>query len=579
MEETLQKTELNEDQSAIQRALILRDERKQILNLPPEKALDLILDSPHSTALVHSFPEEDFYFLIHDIGVHDSLELLSMASDKQWEYLLDVEVWQKDRISISSVTKWFYLLQKADPYRLIRWVLNEEKTEFIQFYLLNNIEVIVREHDQDPSDFEDDFFTIDDVFYVRLKENPDDNENKEERDEFLMDFLQRLADQDHVQYQNILFEFQSIISAETEERIYHWRNIRLAEKGFMPFDEAVSIYQPLKPEHFKKAASLKKTAISYEKRYEPLPPVPFYPTKMLNQEDLFTNSLKVIETDEVLQQIQSEFAGLCNQIISADQRIIKEKEELKNIVKKACGYLSIGIERLSKKPLDTNRIAALIQRFPLIQIFRVGYGLALELKWKAEKWRKKSWAAERKLPLTFWGEEWLGFLGGLLLKKPLFYDNYKTGVLYREFASLEDIRITEKMLNEIIDFDNLLSLIPILIQPVPEGFLTYKNALLTLWARDYLGLPEEFSAITIDDFKRFFNSIWIENEKPRKIRLSVKESFLHWLSDKTGMDSYDITQRLGQTLENLFQEIEDEYSGISLKNLDPKHIYLFLVSE
>jgi len=91
-------------------------------------------------------------------------------------------------------------------------------------------------------------------------------------------------------------------------------------------------------------------------------------------------------------------------------------------------------------------------------------------------------------------------------------------------------------------------------------------------------LSEEFSAIKIVDFKRFFDSIWTENEKPHKIRLSVKESFLHWLSEKSGMDSYDITQKLGQTLENLFQEIEDEYGGISARNLDPKHIYLFLVS-
>jgi len=33
----------------------------------------------------------------------------------------------------------------------------------------------------------------------------------------------------------------------------------------------------------------------------------------------------------------------------------------------------------------------------------------------------------------------MGVLGGILLKKPLFYDNYKTGVLYREFTSAEDV--------------------------------------------------------------------------------------------------------------------------------------------
>ena len=37
-------------------------ERVQLLSLPPEKALDRILEASHPAALVHSMPEEDFYF-------------------------------------------------------------------------------------------------------------------------------------------------------------------------------------------------------------------------------------------------------------------------------------------------------------------------------------------------------------------------------------------------------------------------------------------------------------------------------------------------------------------------------------
>jgi len=141
----------------------LNRQRKEILSLPAEKALDRILDSPQPAAIVHSFPEEDFYFLINDIGIEDSLQLLSLASDKQWEYILDIEVWEKDRIRIHNVTKWLDLFIKADSQRFVRWFLNK-KTEFVEFYLFKNIEVKIREHDQDPSIFGDDFFTLDDVF-------------------------------------------------------------------------------------------------------------------------------------------------------------------------------------------------------------------------------------------------------------------------------------------------------------------------------------------------------------------------------------------------------------------------------
>lgn len=552
--------------------------RKEILSLPAERALDAILDHPQAHALVHSFPEQDFYFLIHDIGLEDSLELLSLASNRQWEYILDVEVWEKDIMLIPLVTKWLYMLIQADPDRLINWALNE-KAEFFEFYLFKNMEVGIRAHDQDPSDFGEDFFTFDDMFYIRFFDDPFDPEFKtgEQRNAFLSEFLNRLAAYDHVTYQMLMLGFQGVIPVEAEEEAYRVRNVRLAEKGFMPFDEAIGVYQPLKPAHLKRQT---KRLVTREDDLDFHIPVPFYPAEMLKQDNLFTRSLQMIETDDILQQLQAEVASLCNQVISADQKRIREREELRHIVKKVCGYISIGLECLAEdeSPHLINPSAALIQKFPLSRIFRVGYGLALELKWRAEKWQKKSWFTKKGLPLGFWGEEWLGVIGGLLIKKPLFFDNYKTGVIYREFASLDDIRQTESILSEIIAFDELLSLMSLGFRPSSDLFLTHKSLILTFWARHYLGLSEEFLPIEIDEFRRFFNNLWAGKEKPRKISRLMKEFFLSWLSYKTGTDAYEVIEKSGETLKSLFDEIESEYGGVSEEDLDPKYIYLFLLN-
>ncbi|NNK86581.1 MAG: hypothetical protein HKO91_13630, partial [Desulfobacterales bacterium] len=159
--------------NALDRWKQLSVEGREILSLPPKKIMERIVDSPQPAALVHSFSEEDFYFLVHDIGHNDSGELLSLASNKQWEYMVDLQVWEKDRFDILSMTKWLDLLFKADPTRLIKWLISE-KTEFLKFYLFKNIEVRIREHDQDPSDFGKDFFTIDNIYYIRLIEDPAD---------------------------------------------------------------------------------------------------------------------------------------------------------------------------------------------------------------------------------------------------------------------------------------------------------------------------------------------------------------------------------------------------------------------
>jgi hypothetical protein len=141
----------------------------------------------------------------------------------------------------------------------------------------------------------------------------------------------------------MLLEAVHVIPAETEEECYRWRNVRLAEKGFLTFDEAVGIYQPLKPRDLK------------EKLAEPepgaAPDVPSsaasqYPINLLQHDNDFTRALTTIDTESVLQQAQTEFANLCNQIIVADHKTIREREGLREIVKKACGYISIGLQLL-----------------------------------------------------------------------------------------------------------------------------------------------------------------------------------------------------------------------------------------
>jgi hypothetical protein len=576
------------DKKILERFEKLREKRRQILALPPKRAMETILEDPQPAALVHSFPEQDFYFLIHDIGVGDSFPLLALASNRQWEHIVDLEVWHKDQIDIESVSRWLSLLLDADPKRFIRWFL-AEKLELVEFYLFRSIEVRVKEHDQDPSDFGEGFFTLDNVYFIRILERPAANDQDDfteaQRKKFISKFCEQLADYDHKLYQSVLLEATHVIPAETEEDCFHRRNLRLAEKGFLPFDEAIGIYQPIKPQDLAKQSA---KLILRSAGGPSLLPVPQYPIRMLKEDNHFTRALTVVEHRDVLTQIQAEFANLCNQIIVADHKTVREQEKLRDIVKKTCGYISIGLERLAedKTRIDTRRSAALISRYPLSQIFKVGFGGALNLKWRAEKWLSQCWFARNGLRLTFWGEQWLGVLGGLLLKKPLFYDNYKTGVLYREFTSLKDIEAMEDIFNQVKAVDDLLSLMPIVFdRPSSYGFLTYKNLILTLWAGYYLKLPQKkLNLLDLKKFRPFFENLLpghpdCGTANPRKVPAVMKNRFLDWLAENTGLRDFEITERLGETLEKLFEEIESELGGVAVEDLEPKYIQLFLMTK
>ena len=572
------------DQKTIDRFRQLQEKRREIMALPSEEALDRILDDPQPVALVHSLPATDFYLLVHDIGPDDSLPLLELASDRQWDHIMDLESWQHERMDIDAASRWMDLLLTADPNRFVRWSL-DKRLDFIELYLWRNLEVRIREHDQDPSDFGPDFFSLDNHYYVRIIDLPVPRDetvfNEEHRQGFINKFLQRLADYHHLAYQSLLLETAHIIPAETEETALHWRNVRLAEKGFLPFDESVGIYQALKPEAIRVKGLKTKTPVEPDASRLP---VPIYPFKELAADNHFALAMHQMDAGDQLIRIQHEFANLCNRIIVADHLTVKDREGLREVVRKACSYLSIGLEQMvPDKEVEPHQAANLIGLHALGDLFRVGFGRALALKWSAENWLNECWFAASGLRLTFWGEKWMGVLGGLLIKKPLFYDNYKSGKLYREFASSKEIEDTERVFSQIKKMDELLSLMTInLRHPSSYGFLTYQNLLLSKWAGHHLGLSEEMlTPLDIEAFRSFFAELFPtgeENAGP-SIPENMKKAFLDWLSGETGLKAADIADQLGQVFEDLFKEVEMELGRVDAEKLDPRFINLFLLEQ
>ena len=324
----------------------LTESRQQVLALPAEKALQAILAHPQPAALVHSFSEEDLHFLIHDIGLENALPLLSLASNRQWEYMVDMEAWSRDRLNFQTTTAWLQLLLAADADRLAKWCY-EEKLEWIELYLFRNIELRIRESDQSPSDLGDGFFTDDDTFYVRFVDypvaSPQEEAFKSMRNEMLGQLLRRLSLFDHLRYQGLLMESMGLIPDEIEEELFRLRNVRLGEKGFLPFDEAVGVYQPLQPEEL---AARGKKILRQEPADDSQLPVPRITATFLEGDNLFVRALKQIQAPHILEQLQTETASLCNRVIAADRAVIRGRDQLRSVVSKVSGYLSIGLERL-----------------------------------------------------------------------------------------------------------------------------------------------------------------------------------------------------------------------------------------
>jgi hypothetical protein len=540
---------------------------QELLRLSGSQALKAILDSPTPAHLVQSVAEEDLFWLVREIGPEDALPILSLASNDQWQFLLDLEVWHKDRLDMGSLNRWLELLLKAHPERLLIWGLREQIGLF-EFHLFKNIEVKIRQEDESPSDFDESYFTLDGVFYVRIID--------EQQEQTIRELLERFAAFDYKKFQQILLELPSLLPAEAEESVYRLRNVRLAEKGFLPFEEAVGIYQHMSPNR------LPGTAPEVQKTLRGQPPgdaAPLLPSLLIQDTSFFAISLRHVEAHQILDRVQMEFAGMCNQIISADGFTVTDKDDLAAIVRKACGYLDVGLEKLDGR--DPAKGARLIEKYALQEIFRVGYGAALELKWKTEKWVKASWFVTQGFSPAFWGTDLEGMLEGLLRKRPLYYAGLGEASLHREFKSLEEIARFHSMLDEIMALDRLLSLL--FIENVPHPVqtyqpLTYKSLCITPWARHHLNLSEEVEPLLASQLKNFFRNLWTRGKKPFRVEQKMKQSFSNWLARRSGLTAGEIENQVGKSLDNLLAEIESEYGSISIEDLDPRYVKHFLVT-
>jgi len=547
--------------------LNLSRQREEILKLVPEAAIDSILSSPQPATLIQSFPGQDLYFLMHSIGKEDFIPVLSLASSDQWEYILDMDIWEDDKPNIANMTETLSLLFQADSKRLMRWTV-KEKVDLVEYYFLKNIEIRIREHDDFPPD-EDDFMTFDDKFYFRFPKSYE-NEEGQPANELITKMLECVAEMDLSLFHGLLLETSTVLAPEVEEEQFRLKNVRLAEKGFLPSYEAVGIYQPVS---FLKLRERPLKSLAKKESFSPdIPVVSHYASQFIKQDNLFASVLKTLNQDMVF-YLQSELASLVNKVISADRVKIREKEDLEKVIEKTCGYISVGIERLNEK-----NPGLVIEKYFLEDIFRTGSSEILKLGRKTKLWHKTSFLEKNNLPLGFLDEKWLGIVGGLMLDRPLFFDSFSQGKPYRNFRSFKEINDIKHEIEKIIATDEILKTFDVDIQSFSKGILTYKSLFLTLWAKNHLGMDNSLRPIPVNVFKDFFTDLFSNKEKC-KIENIKREDFILWIAKISKTEREEMEENFIFVANEIFDEIEEEYGSVSPNDIDLRLIRHFLLNK
>jgi hypothetical protein len=539
---------------------------RQLFALRGKEVLKRILEHDQGRELVPHLSRVDFFWLLKKIGLDDAFPLLKVASTEQWQYLLDLELWERDGLNLPQVSVWFRRLHKADPERLVQWLFSEAQA-LSYLYFSRSMEVKTLTGDE-VFDLPEGFFTFDNVHYIRVLQKDDE--------EVIEDVFKAVAHRDYAQFQTLLASLAGLVPAETEESMFRLRNTRLAEDGFLPYHEAVAIYAYLKPDALRAKESAYHVPSPTGEELEDH--IPAAPMSLVSGEGVFAAVAERIVDPVLRERMQLEFAGLCNQILAADLVKVEDHEILMRACQKTAGYINVGLEKISGDEIPAAEEC--LKHNPLVALFRVGFGVTLELKWEAQKWLEKAWFVRRGLGSEFWGRLWGGTLAGLVKEKPLFYRGFREGEEFGPFESLAEVETSGLVLQHAMALDKLLEKLADR-HPLTNGdwFLssnrTFRVLLFRFWARGRLKLEPGFAPLSEGHLRGFFEWLRADSDSPPYHMNSRRDVFIKDITAHGVNLEPSWAGRVEQALGVLWHEFTEEYLWVPAAKLDTRFATFF----
>jgi hypothetical protein len=337
----------------------------------PRKRLELVMGDPQAAELVPRLPVEDLYYLVRGIGLADAGEVLRLASPEQLQGCLDLDLWERDRLSSSRLLAWLEALADLPSGALAR-AIRALDAELVSLVLGRHARIydrVVGEAPDDESQFVI-YRTPDQAFTVELRTPTATGARTLER------FIARLYDADPDLARSFLTEAKWATTAELEEESYRWRTARLADLGFPSYEDALAVYRPVDPARTTAAVDAPPAVASDAS----LLPAPF--ADSLGEDTFLGLALAGIDDATRLSTLSAALVALLNRVLVADRIDPAELELVRETAARARDTVSLGLEHAADGNLE--RARRVLVETPVHELFRTGYSMTLELARRAQ---------------------------------------------------------------------------------------------------------------------------------------------------------------------------------------------------
>lgn len=355
------------------RSLPLRELAELALRLPAKERLELLLHAPQPMRLVRALPDEDVYLTVRELGPLDALPILALASASQIIHLLDLESWRRDAFDAHRVGAWTALLVEAGEPTLLRFLkIADESLLALLFARWTRIRPI--EAEGGPP-IEEHAFASPDGDHVFHPEVP-------EHARAVRLLAELFFREQRQRYAEVVYAALWELPSELEEQALHWRGSRLEERGYPPWDEALTIY----------------LAPSGE-RSLPQPPAPGVPEglaaprtalRVLGERSILAAAMDQADPG-LRERLLHELAFLSNRILVADAADLGDPGSRRDAMERAAGHT--GIALAARGARDGGAAAAVLREVPILELFREGLAQVAALADRARRLVQGGWAA------------------------------------------------------------------------------------------------------------------------------------------------------------------------------------------
>ena len=414
-------------------SLSIREQAELALRLPDPERLELLLHAPKPMRLVRSLPDAELYLTVRQVGPSDALPLLSLASADQIQHLIDLESWRKDRFDANRSGAWVTVLLESGEPTLRRFLRNADDDLLAlllqQWLRLEQIELddTPPVHGPGESEVGDETGFVSPDGYHRF--SPTIAEHGPAVGRLLQVFFTDQPDR----YQQTLWSALWELPSELEERALHWRQSRLEEHGFPPWEEALAVYAP--PTGGAEPGRPAEDAASDR------PAAPGNPLRVLADRGLLLPAVDGLDENR-REQVLHEIILLANRLLVADAADPGDPRVHRVALEKAAGYVEIALAlRGVTQPGNATEV---LERIPVLELFREGYSPVAELQRRSRRLVRGGWAAAHARALELLDDPVRSRVAGLLEPRPQYLDlsGSADDLGRRDFRSLDEVRET-----------------------------------------------------------------------------------------------------------------------------------------